>query len=188
MGQCQGVSIYKKIFFIETKIDELTLPFFFLSFFRFLKDCCRCTRRVAAAAVKTANDALDAEKGEGNPSGSGTNPKASATAGGTGAESNSTSGVISSGSGVGINRDPNSQGSNAGAGGVLHNGSGEETMFTKPPPRDGMTRQEYYEADETGGYAAAYRAYRARGGRARRPYDPLAAARKAWERKDGAAQ
>ena len=87
-----------------------------------------------------------------NASGSGTNPNASANAGGTGANSNSTSGVISSGSdsptGVGINRDPNSQGSNAGAGGALHNGSVEETMFTKPPPRDGMTMQEYYEAEE----------------------------------------
>ena len=29
------------------------------------------------------------------------------------------------------------------------NGAGnDETMFTKPPPRDGMTMQEYYEAEE----------------------------------------
>ena len=44
----------------------------------------------------------------------------------------------------------NSQGSNAGpsGSGALHNGSVEETMFTKPPPRDGMTMQEYYEAEE----------------------------------------
>lgn len=50
-----------------------------------------------------------------------------------------------------LNRDGNnSQGSNAGPGGsgALHNGSVEETMFTKPPPRDGMTMQEYYEAEE----------------------------------------
>lgn len=77
--------------------------------------------------------------------GSGTNPNASAN------DKNSTSGVISSGSdsptGVILNRDANSQGSNAGAG-ALHNGSVEETMFTKPPPRDGMTMQEYYEAEE----------------------------------------
>lgn len=32
----------------------------------------------------------------------------------------------------------------------LHNGtsSADETMFTKPPPRDGMTMQEYYECEE----------------------------------------
>ncbi len=31
----------------------------------------------------------------------------------------------------------------------LHNGnSNDETLFTKPPPRDGMTVQEYYEAEE----------------------------------------
>ena len=32
----------------------------------------------------------------------------------------------------------------------LHNGtsSADETLFTKPPPRDGMTLQEYYEAEE----------------------------------------
>merc|ERR550532_842173 len=88
-----------------------------------------------------------------NASGSGTNPNASANAGGSGpgANSSSTSGVNSgsdSPTGVGITRDPNSQGSNAGAGGALHNGSVEETMFTKPPPRDGMTMQEYYEAEE----------------------------------------
>ena len=28
------------------------------------------------------------------------------------------------------------------------NGSTDETLFTKPPPRDGMTMQEYYEAEE----------------------------------------
>eukprot|EP00094_Tigriopus_californicus_P006845 TCALIF_06594-PA protein Name:"Similar to Tlk2 Serine/threonine-protein kinase tousled-like 2 (Mus musculus)" AED:0.13 eAED:0.13 QI:0/0.71/0.75/1/0.57/0.75/8/660/966 len=28
------------------------------------------------------------------------------------------------------------------------NGSNDETLFTKPPPRDGMTMQEYYEAEE----------------------------------------
>ncbi len=31
---------------------------------------------------------------------------------------------------------------------ALHNGNTDETMFTKPPPRDGMTQQEYYEAEE----------------------------------------
>lgn len=31
---------------------------------------------------------------------------------------------------------------------ALHNGSTDETMFTKPPARDGMTQQEYYEAEE----------------------------------------
>ena len=31
---------------------------------------------------------------------------------------------------------------------ALHNGSNDETLFTKPPPRDGMTQQEYYEAEE----------------------------------------
>ena len=41
-----------------------------------------------------------------------------------------------------------SQGSQGGPSGALHNGSLEETMFTKPPPRDGMTMQEYYEAEE----------------------------------------
>ena len=30
----------------------------------------------------------------------------------------------------------------------LHNGNNDETLFTKPPPRDGMTMQEYYEAEE----------------------------------------
>merc|ERR1719189_1952955 len=64
----------------------------------------------------------------------------------------STSGVASGGSdspgSSGMNA--NSQGSNAGpsGSGALHNGSVEETMFTKPPPRDGMTMQEYYEAEE----------------------------------------
>ena len=51
---------------------------------------------------------------------------------------------------AGLNRDASSQGSNSGLGGAgtLNNGSGDETMFTKPPPRDGMTMQEYYEAEE----------------------------------------
>ena len=30
----------------------------------------------------------------------------------------------------------------------LNNGASDETLFTKPPPRDGMTMQEYYEAEE----------------------------------------
>ena len=30
----------------------------------------------------------------------------------------------------------------------LNNGSSDETLFTKPPPRDGMTLQEYYESEE----------------------------------------
>ena len=76
----------------------------------------------------------------------------------TNANPNSANPNQSAGSGVGtgsdspgsvamLNRDGNSQGSNAGQG-ALHNGSLEETMFTKPPPRDGMTMQEYYEAEE----------------------------------------
>merc|ERR1712141_501013 len=69
-------------------------------------------------------------------------------------QNSSTSGVASGsdspgGSGAVMNRDANSQGSQgAGPSGALHNGSLEETMFTKPPPRDGMTMQEYYEAEE----------------------------------------
>ena len=41
-------------------------------------------------------------------------------------------------------------GAASGSGGVqLHNGSSsDETLFTRPPPRDGMTVQEYYEAEE----------------------------------------
>ena len=55
----------------------------------------------------------------------------------------STSGAVSGGSDSPGNSGQNSQGSNAGAtgSGALHNGSVEETMFTKPPPRDGMTMQ-----------------------------------------------
>ena len=45
-----------------------------------------------------------------------------------------------------------SSGVSSGGGGTvgLHNGtsSADETLFTKPPPRDGMTLQEYYEAEE----------------------------------------
>ena len=54
----------------------------------------------------------------------------------------------------GVKREPGqgcAQGAGAGGGGSnqLHNGAGnDETMFTKPPPRDGMTMQEYYEAEE----------------------------------------
>ncbi len=42
------------------------------------------------------------------------------------------------------------EGGGASGGGVqLHNGSSsDETLFTRPPPRDGMTAQEYYEAEE----------------------------------------
>ena len=55
----------------------------------------------------------------------------------------STSGAVSGGSDSPGNSGQNSQGSNAGpsGSGALHNGSVEETMFTKPPPRDGMTMQ-----------------------------------------------
>lgn len=69
---------------------------------------------------------------------------------------NSSSGVSStSGNGGG-----GGTGGNGGSGGSTErttggtnavsgiNGSNDETLFTKPPPRDGMTMQEYYEAEE----------------------------------------
>merc|ERR1712038_920879 len=70
-----------------------------------------------------------------------------------GAPNSSTSGVASGSDSPGGSAypkagDANSQGSQGGPSGALHNGSLEETMFTKPPPRDGMTMQEYYEAEE----------------------------------------
>merc|ERR1719400_502965 len=84
---------------------------------------------------------------------SGGNGGNSATTSGTASTSQgggSTSGAVSGGSDSPGNSGQNSQGSNAGpsGSGALHNGSVEETMFTKPPPRDGMTMQEYYEAEE----------------------------------------
>jgi tousled-like kinase len=82
----------------------------------------------------------------GNPANSSTNSNTT-TGTGTSTGSGVGSGSDSPGS-VSMNRDGNSQGSNPGPSGALHNGSVEETMFTKPPPRDGMTMQEYYEAEE----------------------------------------
>merc|ERR1719204_507281 len=57
-----------------------------------------------------------------------------------------------SGGGGGSGGSGGSCGAPAGAGGSSSgqiNGAGnDETLFTKPPPRDGMTMQEYYEAEE----------------------------------------
>ncbi|XP_071748109.1 serine/threonine-protein kinase tousled-like 2 isoform X2 [Lepeophtheirus salmonis] len=66
------------------------------------------------------------------------------TENGTGGRKRSTSnsGISSSICTSGI---PSNVGSSTGS---LHNGTADETMFTKPPPRDGMTMQEYYEAEE----------------------------------------
>ena len=78
----------------------------------------------------------NADKGDRNNAG------ATAAAGGNGASAGAAgSSTMASSSGV-----------SSGSGGTvgLHNGtsSADETLFTKPPPRDGMTLQEYYEAEE----------------------------------------
>ncbi len=74
--------------------------------------------------------------GGGGPSGSGSSGSSASGGGGGSAPGGSGTGGGSSGGG--------------GSGGSvqLHNGNNDETLFTKPPPRDGMTAQEYYEAEE----------------------------------------
>ena len=71
----------------------------------------------------------NAEKGDRNNAGGG----AAGVGGGAATAGSSTSSGVASPQTVG-----------------LHNGtsSADETLFTKPPPRDGMTLQEYYEAEE----------------------------------------
>jgi len=87
------------------------------------------------------------------PGGGNNNGSNSSTPNNIGGSSTTT--TTSSGTIVRSSTDPTSAGGGAGAGSAsssagvqLHNGGNDETLFTKPPPRDGMTPQEYYEAEE----------------------------------------
>ncbi len=69
--------------------------------------------------------------------------------GGSAGRKRSAAAAAAAASNNGANSNASASSSASGSGVQLHNGSNnDETLFTKPPPRDGMTPQEYYEAEE----------------------------------------
>ena len=87
------------------------------------------------------------------PSEPGTNNRKRASSSNADKGDRNNAGAAGAASGGGAAAGSSSSGVASGSGGTtvgLHNGtsSADETLFTKPPPRDGMTLQEYYEAEE----------------------------------------